>query len=135
MNKDLIKKTTPRIVIFLNGGLVQEIYTDQDAEIIKIDLDIDGAEDSDLTTYPDRESKNNRAYIAVMKTKEEPTGTAQVDKEYVDKLFDVLDNNQKSNPLVENPKYPVEDWKYEVQSNDTRLGYNEWVSNKTEEDS
>ena len=27
----------------------------------------------------------------------------------------------------EHPQYPVEDWKYEVANDDTRLGYLEWV--------
>lgn len=28
--------------------------------------------------------------------------------------------------------YPVEDWQYEVANGDTRLGYWDWVTNKTE---
>lgn len=30
------------------------------------------------------------------------------------------------------PEYPVEDWKYEVANDDTRLGYAEWVENQKE---
>lgn len=30
------------------------------------------------------------------------------------------------------PDYPVEDWQYEVQNDDTRLGYGEWVEAKKE---
>jgi hypothetical protein len=32
----------------------------------------------------------------------------------------------------EHPKYPLEDWKYEVVNEDTRLGYWEWVNSKIE---
>lgn len=32
----------------------------------------------------------------------------------------------------ENPDYPVEDWKYEVQNNDTRQGYWDWVESQIE---
>ena len=32
----------------------------------------------------------------------------------------------------EHPDYPLEDWKYEVQSNDTRMGYWEWVQSEIE---
>jgi hypothetical protein len=32
----------------------------------------------------------------------------------------------------EHPDYPVSDWQYEVQNNDTRNGYWDWVSNKIE---
>lgn len=27
----------------------------------------------------------------------------------------------------DHPRYPASDWKYEVQNNDTRIGYWEWV--------
>lgn len=30
----------------------------------------------------------------------------------------------------EYPDYPLEDWKYEVANNDTRLGYWEWIEAK-----
>lgn len=32
----------------------------------------------------------------------------------------------------EDPDYPIEDWKYEVQSGDTRLGYEQWVESRKE---
>ncbi len=31
------------------------------------------------------------------------------------------------------PDYPVDDWRFEVMNNDTRLGYWEWAFNKVEE--
>jgi hypothetical protein len=34
----------------------------------------------------------------------------------------------------ENPKYPVEDWQYEVSNGDTRLGYLEWWSSQAEQE-
>jgi len=33
----------------------------------------------------------------------------------------------------EDKQFPVEDWRYEVQNDDTRLGYLEWVSHKRED--
>jgi hypothetical protein len=30
------------------------------------------------------------------------------------------------------PAYPVEDWKYEVANDDTRLGYKEWLKHRLE---
>ena len=32
----------------------------------------------------------------------------------------------------EDPQFPVSDWQYEVQNDDTRLGYKEWVLNQRE---
>ena len=42
--------------------------------------------------------------------------------------------NTQHNPWAIDPDYPVEDWKYEVACNDTRLGYWDWVSHKKESD-
>ena len=33
----------------------------------------------------------------------------------------------------DDPEYPVEDWKYEVSNDSTRLGYWEWVSASKDE--
>ena len=33
---------------------------------------------------------------------------------------------------ISDPDYPVEDWKYEVSNDDTRLGYAEWVKHQKE---
>ena len=41
---------------------------------------------------------------------------------------------QSRNPWVIDPDYPLEDWKYEVQNGDTRLGYHDWVDHKKESD-
>jgi len=32
----------------------------------------------------------------------------------------------------DHPDHPVEDWRYEVANNDTRLGYLDWVNNRIE---
>lgn len=34
----------------------------------------------------------------------------------------------------EHPEYPLNDWKYEVENNDTRSGYWDWVYNKVSND-
>lgn len=33
---------------------------------------------------------------------------------------------------IENPTFPLEDWKYECANGDTRLGYSEWLHHKIE---
>ena len=35
---------------------------------------------------------------------------------------------------ADNSDYPIEDWQYEVQNGDTRLGYQEWLKHKREAD-
>ena len=36
------------------------------------------------------------------------------------------------NQRTEDPKYSMEDWRYEVQNGDTSLGYDEWVDHQRE---
>jgi hypothetical protein len=38
----------------------------------------------------------------------------------------------KHNPWKENPYYPVSEWQDEVQSDNTRLGYFDWVQHQME---
>lgn len=33
----------------------------------------------------------------------------------------------------EDPRFPLDDWKHEVQSDDTRLGYEEWLRHRLQE--
>jgi hypothetical protein len=33
-----------------------------------------------------------------------------------------------NDPWAEDPEYPVQDWRYEVTNDDTRLGYLDWVA-------
>ena len=33
---------------------------------------------------------------------------------------------------TQTPKYPIEDWRYEVANGDTKLGYKEWVQHQKE---
>lgn len=34
--------------------------------------------------------------------------------------------------MVENNRFPLEDWRYEVANGDTYLGYTEWLEHKIE---
>jgi hypothetical protein len=45
---------------------------------------------------------------------------------------EVLDADVKISHWESNPAYPVEDWRYEVANDDTRLGYLDWVEAKLE---
>lgn len=41
---------------------------------------------------------------------------------------------KSSKPFKENKKYPLSDWKYEVDNGDTRYGYDDWLKAKLEEE-
>lgn len=53
----------PKIVIMLNGGLVQEVLSDKEVEVLIIDEDIDQAEDKDLVKLTDSEGDVFKAYV------------------------------------------------------------------------
>lgn len=41
-----------KIVIFLEGGLVQDVLTEEEAEVLVVDCDIDGADEADIVRFP-----------------------------------------------------------------------------------
>lgn len=45
-----------------------------------------------------------------------------------------IDGLFKTTPWASHPRFPVEDWQYEVRNNDTRQGYATWLYNKLAED-
>ncbi len=77
--------TPVHLAIFLDGGLVQEVVTDRPAKVVKVNLDIDGADDDDLTDFPERFIKPSRAYVSVDDSADGET--VKEDPEYVERLF------------------------------------------------
>lgn len=58
-------------------------------------------------------------------------------KSIIPKRCEFCDGTIKGNPpdyWAENPHHALEDWKYEVANNDTRLGYHEWALSKAEQE-
>lgn len=64
-------------------------------------------------------------------TELDPLG-AKHDAKMIDEALRLLANPPSH--WEENPDYPVADWRLEVQNDDTRLGYLEWVEHRKESD-
>lgn len=79
----------PNIAIIMEGGLVQNIITDQPANIVVIDHDTEGVDDQDLTHVKDVDSKVylsrwdnpelNPEFVAQFADTEEETGPNQTE--------------------------------------------------------
>lgn len=90
------RKAQPtRVVAFLDGGLIQEIYADREIEFLKIDMDVEDAEYDEVTLYPDANGNENSACISLEETKNYPHSIAAVDKRYVETLFNKLNHLRK----------------------------------------
>lgn len=85
----------PRVVLFIDGGMVQEIYTDRQAEIIKIDMDIDGVSDEEIESYTDPQGGEGKGIISFEETKRYPYSIARVDEEFVSNIFKELKKFKK----------------------------------------
>lgn len=85
--KENMKKSNPKIIIRLDGGLIQEIYSDQPVEIIQLDTDIDGVEDSELILYPDGDNNDNSATAWYCRTDRKDDSHGELAPEYVNKVF------------------------------------------------
>jgi hypothetical protein len=78
-------KEPVRFAVFLDGGLVQEVYTDRPSKMIKIDLDIEGADEDEITEYPDRANESCKGFISIDDSCEQ--SILEEDAEYVERLF------------------------------------------------
>jgi hypothetical protein len=66
-------------------------------------------------------------------------GLTEIDLKHIGKLVaegytsgEIIQESDGVSHWDEIPGYPVEDWRYEVMNDDTRLGYSEWVENQRE---
>jgi len=52
-----------KVTVILDGGLVQEVITDVDADYVVIDLDTQGAENEEITQIDFPSGRKSPAYI------------------------------------------------------------------------
>jgi len=84
------KTRRPRIVVRLDGGLIQEIWSDSPVEILQLDTDLDGVEPKNCIHYPDSLDSFDpeiraTAWVCQTEDKNDPYGA--VSPRYVDKVF------------------------------------------------
>jgi hypothetical protein len=72
-----------RIVICVEGGIVNEVQTSDDCEIILIDHDIEGASSDDIHPVPQTDGTTVDAYVFPLDPVVYPSN--------VDYLFEILD--------------------------------------------
>jgi hypothetical protein len=53
----------PKIVIRINGGIVQAVYSDTDLEINVIDNDVCDLEEEEITKYTDPDGNISEGYV------------------------------------------------------------------------
>ena len=58
---------TTKIIVFLEGGLIEEVMTDQDAEVMIVDYDLDGLGEDEIKMVDGKEAYIHRfsPYIRV----------------------------------------------------------------------
>jgi len=81
------RMSKPRIVIRLDGGLIQEIFSDQPVEIIQLDTDLDGTEEQELILYPDEEGNENSATAWYCDTDKEGDPHGETCPSLVNRIF------------------------------------------------
>jgi hypothetical protein len=52
-----------KIVIVMDGGLVQDILSDKECNVVIVDYDTDGVDEKDLTAIEQRDGKFENAYL------------------------------------------------------------------------
>jgi hypothetical protein len=88
------KTRRPRIVVRLDGGLIQEIWSDSPVEILQLNTDLDGITaqilQGNCILYPDSLDSSDpeiraTAWVCQTDDKNDPHGA--VSPKYVDKVF------------------------------------------------
>lgn len=62
----------PKLVIFMDGGLIQWMYSDRPIDIARVDYDVDGAAEDELGFIVDEDGGVNSAYISLTDAKVDP---------------------------------------------------------------
>lgn len=74
----------PKIVIIMDDGLIQQIYSNVEVDVVKLDYDIEGAEDDELSDVTGVWWNDDRAFVDL------DFGTT-VDPERVDAILSILE--------------------------------------------
>lgn len=73
-----------RLAIFMEGGIIQEVYTVQPTEVMLVDLD--ECPEEELKEYPTRAGNTNKAYVGTSVSYDKHS-VVEEDYEYVERLF------------------------------------------------
>jgi hypothetical protein len=68
----------PKVVVFIEGGLVQEVISDSPVNFAVVDYDIEGADDDDIADIPQGDGTTAEAYRRYHKTMVFPNRTNEV---------------------------------------------------------
>jgi len=69
-----------KIVIIVEGGCVQEIISDNSADVLILDMDVEGTPEHDLVIYPDENNGDNSAIAKHFQVDQCPKYTEKVFK-------------------------------------------------------
>lgn len=73
----------PKIIVHIEGGLVQSVLASREIDLIIYDYDTDGAEEEDLKLVPQTDGGDEEAYVYIGEY-------VQVDPQRVNELFKAL---------------------------------------------
>lgn len=74
---------TPKLVQGIEGGIVQWTLADNPVEVLRLDLDIEGADKSELTRWTDIDGGKGKAYACL----DTPGNGVDINPEYVEKVY------------------------------------------------
>lgn len=66
--KKKIKKQIPRIVIFVEGGVLSFLCSDRKVQVMHIDYDVEGRDDYRTITHPDGREEDCTAHLTSVQT-------------------------------------------------------------------
>jgi hypothetical protein len=64
-----------RMVIFTQGGLIQDIFTDFETDVVILDPDLEGGDDQEISSIQDMDGKSNSYHVSKWNVPPDPKTT------------------------------------------------------------
>lgn len=126
------KSLTPQAIIYMGGGLIQDVLLSnihESIQFVLVDEDTDGGDPECMMCCDPAKFHRRELYVCELPTQD----IEDEDEWYLrGRVNEFLQEGQEGNKENEDSRFPVGDWKYEVANGDTRRGYQEWVEARRE---
>lgn len=123
------KLPTPQAIIYMGGGLIQEVWLDnicENTRFVLVDEDTDGGDPSCIMRCDPTKFHRQELYVCELPTQDIEDSNFGYLRDRVNEFL------QENNDKNEDSRFPISDWQYEVANGDTRLGYQKWVETRKE---
>jgi len=83
----VFEQVVPKVLQAMDGGLVQWTLADMPVEVLRLDLDVDGADPKELVKWTDIDKKKSKAYACIDSAEELEDELGFIKPEFVERVY------------------------------------------------